>query len=290
MPRNSRHGPPGATSAVPFGYNTNISIDYVTGLWYFDLPSSLMEGRLPETVLRRSGEWRPAAAARNRGLGRSGTPPARHDDLAARSSLYGSGGNAGDGSAAPGQKPPRWSAERRASRVMGRAALTLRESVASRKRDTRDSAPVGAPPTPLRVGCEWIERPTRAQQRAAGTNNTALFDIVNRDDGQRFASRAAASHASCARPTLVSRRAQRDTDLGLARDRQLDEASRLNPTCVDLGATQTIRRPANYIALRKSLRWIPALIPSASPLCTRPGHDRRTRPPAGLALRGAGAL
>src|SRR3954447_5352555 len=53
-----------------------------------------------------------------------GTPPARHDDLAARSSLYGSGGNAGDGSAAPGQKPPRWSAERRASRVMGRAALT----------------------------------------------------------------------------------------------------------------------------------------------------------------------
>src|SRR6476659_1596705 len=58
---------------------------------------------------RRSGEWRPAAAARNRGLGRSGTPPARHDDLAARSSLYGSGGNAGDGSAAPGRKSPRWS-------------------------------------------------------------------------------------------------------------------------------------------------------------------------------------
>src|SRR3954452_3580673 len=71
---------------------------------------------------RRSGEWRPAAAARNRGLGRDGTPPARHDDLAARSSLYGSGGNAGDGSAAPGRKSPRWSVERRASRVMGRAA------------------------------------------------------------------------------------------------------------------------------------------------------------------------
>src|SRR6267154_3708326 len=55
-------------------------------------------------------------------LGLPGTPPARHDDLAARSSLHGSGGNAGDGSAAPGPKPPRWSAERRASRVMGRAA------------------------------------------------------------------------------------------------------------------------------------------------------------------------
>ena len=36
---------------------------------------------------------------------------------------------------------------------------------------------------------------TRAQQRAAGTNNTALFDIVNRDGGQRFALRAATSHA-----------------------------------------------------------------------------------------------
>src|SRR4051795_10562921 len=108
-----------------------------------------MEGRLPETVLRRSGEWRPAAAARNRGLGRSGTPPARHDDLAARSSLYGSGGNAGDGSAAPGPKSPRWSAERRASRVMGRAAPHSRGSVASRKRDNKTSAPVGAPPAPL---------------------------------------------------------------------------------------------------------------------------------------------
>src|SRR3954451_13186033 len=66
--------------------------------------------------------------ARNRGLGRSGTPPARHDDLAARSSLHGSGGNAGDGSAAPGRKSPRWSAERRASRVMGRAAPHSRGS------------------------------------------------------------------------------------------------------------------------------------------------------------------
>src|SRR6185436_5882705 len=97
---------------------------------------------------RRSGEWRPAAAARNRGLGRSGTPPTRHDDLAARSSLHGSGRNAGVGSAAPGRKSPRWSAERRASRVMGRAAPHSRGPVASRKRDNRISAPVGAPPSP----------------------------------------------------------------------------------------------------------------------------------------------
>jgi hypothetical protein len=50
--------------------------------------------------------------------------------------------------------------------------------VASHSRDKRNSAPVGAPPTPLRSGANG-SRPTRAQQRAAGTNNTALFDIVN---------------------------------------------------------------------------------------------------------------
>src|SRR5262245_39948681 len=78
------------------------------------------EGPSPETSRRRSGEWRPAAAARNQGPGRFGTPPARHYDLAARSSLHGSGRNAGDGSAAPDRKSPRWSAERRA-RPAGRA-------------------------------------------------------------------------------------------------------------------------------------------------------------------------
>src|SRR6266581_6941855 len=72
------------------------------------------EGGAGSGVLRR----RLATAC----LGRPGTPPARHYDLAARSSLHGSGGNAGDGSAAPGEKPPRWSAERRASRVRGRKA------------------------------------------------------------------------------------------------------------------------------------------------------------------------
>src|SRR4051794_947624 len=40
-------------------------------------------------------------------------------------------------------------------------------------------------------------------------------------------------------------RAQRDTDLGLARDRQLDDASRVNPTCVDPG-------PHEWIAIRDS--------------------------------------
>jgi len=38
---------------------------------------------------------------------------------------------------------------------------------------------------------------TRAKQRAAGTKKTALFDIVNRADGQRFALRALRSHTPC---------------------------------------------------------------------------------------------
>src|ERR1700754_1787124 len=49
-------------------------------------------------------------------------------------------------------------------------------------------------------------RPTRAQQRAAGTNKTVLFDIVNRDDGQRSALRAPRFRT---RPTLVSRASPR---------------------------------------------------------------------------------
>jgi hypothetical protein len=39
-------------------------------------------------------------------------------------------------------------------------------------------------------GCEE-ERQTRTPERVAGTKKTALFDIVRRDCGQRFASRAA---------------------------------------------------------------------------------------------------
>ena len=51
---------------------------------------------------------------------------------------------------------------------------------------------------------------TRAQQRAAGTNNTALFDIVNRTTANGSLSRAAMSHASCARLLSCPGRAQRD--------------------------------------------------------------------------------
>src|SRR4051794_10306997 len=108
-------------------------------------------------------------------------------------SLYGSGGNAGDGSAAPGQKSPRWSAERRASRVMGRAAPHSRGS--SRLADaTTTQVRLSAPRPPLVGVDEKGKERTWAQQCAAGTNNTALFDIVNPAPGKGH-TRAAIAHA-----------------------------------------------------------------------------------------------
>src|SRR3954453_21655452 len=108
-----------------------------------------MEGHLPETVLKGgagSGVLRPRLVTA--GSGGPGHRPPGTTTWLRGASLHGSGGNAGDGSAAPGRKSPRWSAERRASRVMGRAAPHSRGPVASRKRGNRHSAPVGAPPSP----------------------------------------------------------------------------------------------------------------------------------------------
>ena len=96
------------------------------------------------------------------------------------------------------RKPPRWSAER----GPGRPGTGWSRVAGATE---RMSAPVGAPSTPHRgdgiaavataagVKAPWARRrtrkrrhmrrdgQTRAQQRAAGTNNTALFDIVNRE-------------------------------------------------------------------------------------------------------------
>src|SRR6266851_4491645 len=110
----------------------------------------LIEGRFLEAILKRSEAWRPAAAARNQSPGRPGTPPARHYDLAARSSLHGSGGNAGDGSTGPRPKiatverrearVPRWGREaprkRLACRVMRHAGVPRWASRVSRRSAT----------------------------------------------------------------------------------------------------------------------------------------------------------
>src|ERR1700704_910377 len=68
------------------------------------------------------------------------------------------------GGAPRGERPASWDAPR----------LTSAE-VAPRKRDNNTSAPVGAPPAPLREGCEGIKTNPGADTRRG---NTALFDIV----------------------------------------------------------------------------------------------------------------
>src|SRR5215510_4272438 len=117
--------------------------------------------------------------------GRPGTPPARHYDLAARSSLHGSARQlpAVVGRRAPketqarprGPKSPRWSAERRASRVISaftrvltrygtqgasQAPDTPRYGVSNGCRCTRTF--LGAPPTPrFGVGEARMQNPGR---------------------------------------------------------------------------------------------------------------------------------
>src|SRR5712691_7966947 len=105
---------PGWTVFVP-DYITNMLLDFVSHLCY--------ESHQPCSSRGVSGDG-PVGGAR-RGVprrrlvtvspGRSGTPSARHYDLAARSSLHGSGGNAGDGSTGP--RPKIATVERREARV-----------------------------------------------------------------------------------------------------------------------------------------------------------------------------
>src|SRR6478609_690573 len=178
-----------------------------------------MEGRLPETILKdgaRSGVPRCGA---NRNAGRSGPRPLglmawRGQSQRLRCPTA--------GRRSVGPHPKTATVERREGSRSPRDRV-----VARRRRDRKKSAPVGAP-SPLIGGtesllsrrpltpkprglaggrksegtCEETHKP-RAQQRAAGTNNTALFDIVNRDkaNGPLCARRRwIVSRASAARP------------------------------------------------------------------------------------------
>ena len=95
-------------------YDMNLSLDPV-GESCIRYVALLIEGRLRRQSRWRSEAWRPAAAACNRRLGRQGTPPARHYDLAARSVAARMRRKCRKRKRGPGRKSPRWSAERRAS-------------------------------------------------------------------------------------------------------------------------------------------------------------------------------
>src|SRR5439155_18785184 len=88
-----------------FVINSNCRFNLTTITNHFTIPFSLARrgASSGDGPVRRSRAWRPAAAARNRGLGRHGDPPAGHYDPAARSlAQRASEDNAGDGSAGPG--------------------------------------------------------------------------------------------------------------------------------------------------------------------------------------------
>src|SRR6516165_5534471 len=160
--------------------------------------SSLIEGRLRRRSRRRSEEWRPAAAACNRSP-REARDPARQalrpgcEELAARirrqlPAVVGRRAPKETEARPRGPKPPRWSAERRASRVMGRKAPRKRLvcrviSAFTRVFDARWHAPrvpagtrtsLGAPPTPrFRVSEAKVQTPGAKTRRG---NEEVLFD------------------------------------------------------------------------------------------------------------------
>src|SRR6266851_3356314 len=98
-----------------FDYITNMLLDFVSQLCYESHQPGSSRGASrgdPECGARRGV---PRLRLVTVSPGRSGTPSARHYDLAARSSLHGSGGNAGDGSTGP--RPKIATVERREARV-----------------------------------------------------------------------------------------------------------------------------------------------------------------------------
>src|SRR6516165_3973460 len=119
-------------AATAIWLHVNYAIDYVSSSCY-RIRILAHRGASPETIPK--AERGVASCGRRLVTARPGRPgksPARHYDLAARSSLHGSARQlpAVVGRRAPketqarprGPKSPRWSAERRASRVMGRKA------------------------------------------------------------------------------------------------------------------------------------------------------------------------
>src|SRR5712692_7312646 len=151
-------------------------LDFVSQLWY--------ESHQPCSSRGVSGDG-PVGGAR-RGVprrrlvtvspGRPGTPSARHYDLAARSSLHGSGGNAGDGSTGP--RPKIATVERREARVLPlegarRLASAWRAAQQRVLNALRHAAGAAAPerrlgaPPPLGVDEGKVQAP--GAKRVAGT-------------------------------------------------------------------------------------------------------------------------
>src|SRR5262245_33975334 len=202
-----------------FSHDSHLSLDYETHPCYIASHPRSLRG-----VVRRHPEGGAGSGVLRRRLvtvrpGRPGTPPARHYDLAARSSLHGSARQlpAVVGRRAPketearprGLKPPRWSAERRASRVMGRKAPRKRLAC----RDT--ARPTGARWHPnvsrrsahpsIRVSEAKVKSPGR-KKRAAGTKRCCHERSEETNPCRRRTCRGGAA-APCAGPARGPRAA-----------------------------------------------------------------------------------
>src|SRR5262249_10100583 len=154
----------------------------------------------------RSEAWRPAAAACNRSS-REARDPARQalrpgcEELAARirrqlPAVVGRRATKGAEARPRGQKPPRWSAERRASRVMGRKAPRKRLAYRVMIRPTgvppSTRTSLGAPPTSFRVSEATMQTPGAEN---APRERNGLFEIVRWNNGERFSDEPQFRHA-----------------------------------------------------------------------------------------------
>ena len=173
----------------------NYTIDYVLRLCYDSLILA-HRGASPETILKAERGVASQAAARNRAPGGSGhrpTDPEATPETKARPRAQNRQGGAPRG-------PSRFARDGRVSQTWCRALRARLNKDTASRRSARPS--VGG--RPLRRG----SKRTRAQKRAAGTKKTALFDIVNRGVGERFAA-----------PPIASTRRSRyiGTDVAIAR-------------------------------------------------------------------------
>ena len=140
----------------------------------------------------RSEAWRPAAAARNRSPREAGTPPSRHYDLGARSSLHGSarhlpavvGRRAPKEPEARPREPKIATVERREASVprhgtQGASLGAWRAALRARPMGVPPSTRtfLGAPPTP-RFGVSEAKLQTPGAENAPRERD-GLFEIVS---------------------------------------------------------------------------------------------------------------
>src|SRR5262249_16901566 len=169
--------------------------------------------------------------------GRAGRPPARHYDLAARSSLYGSGDNAGDGSAAPRPKT---------------ATVERREASVPRHGTQGASQAPGTPRYGVPHGCS-AEHPNVSRRSAHPSFRVSEAKVQN--PGRK--KRAAGTGRGCSMPGLSVGQNSRDMSQTKKRTRAEEalaaaEQRRLAPVLREAHARLGLWRTCGDKACRRS--------------------------------------